>query len=214
MSTSTAHRSYDPEYTSTYELAWRGSWLANRLNTNLNIYHTDWKDQQVEISDELGIATVANAAKSRLKGLELSADYLVNSAFTVFAGASYNHTEYLDFNMDGQYLSGQKFPYAPRYKASLGGSYRFVNGLRLSSDIVYQSESITLAYDSGIASERDNDSVTLVNLNGEYPLSKNITVSAFVRNLLDREYITNNQSNNFLDVGAPRTFGIALRAEM
>lgn len=214
LSTSTAHRPYDPEYTSTYELAWRGSWLANRLNTNLNIYHTDWKDQQVEISDELGIATVANAAKSRMKGLELSADFLVNSAFTLFAGASYNHTRYLDFNMDGNDLSGQQFPFAPEYKVSLGGSYRFINGLRVSSDIVYQSDSITLAYTNGVASERDNDSVTLVNLNGEYPLSKNLTVSAFVRNLLDREYITNNQNDNFLDVGAPRTFGIALRAEM
>lgn len=188
--------------------------MANRLNTNLNIYHTDWKDQQVEIADELGIATVANAAESRMKGLELSADYLVNNAFTLFAGASYNHTRYLDFNMDGNDLSGQQFPFAPEYKVSIGGSYRFINGLRLSSDIVYQSDSITLAYDSGIASERDNDSVTLVNLNGEYPLSKNLTVSAFVRNLLDREYITNNQGDDFLDVGAPRTFGIALRAEM
>ncbi len=116
--------------------------------------------------------------------------------------------------MDGNDLSGQQFPFAPEYKVSIGGSYRFINGLRLSSDIVYQSDSITLAYDSGIASERDNDSVTLVNLNGEYPLSKNLTVSAFVRNLLDREYITNNQGDDFLDVGAPRTFGIALRAEM
>ena len=214
LSTNTAHRPYDPEYTSTYELAWRGSWLANRLNTNLNLYHTDWKDQQVEIADELGIGTVANAAKARMKGLEFSADYLVNSAFTLFAGASYNHSEYLEFDREGQDLSGQKFPFAPEYKVSLGGSYRFINGLRLSSDIVYQSDNITLVYDSRVPVERNNDSVTLVNLNGEYPLSKNITISGFVRNLFDREYITNNQEDDFLDVGAPRTFGIALRAEM
>lgn len=214
LSTNTAHRPYDPEYTSTYELAWRGSWFANRLNTNLNIYHTDWKDQQVEIADELGIGTVANAAKARMRGLEFSADYLVNSAFTLFAGASYNHSEYLEFDREGQDLSGQQFPFAPEYKVSLGGSYRFINGLRISSDVVYQSDTITLVYDSGIPIVRNNDSVTLVNLNGEYPLSKNLTVSAFVRNLFDREYITNNQGDDFLDVGAPRTFGIALRAEM
>ena len=45
--TRAAHDSYDPEFTSTFELAWRASWLDRRLRTSANLYHTDWKDQQV-----------------------------------------------------------------------------------------------------------------------------------------------------------------------
>jgi outer membrane receptor protein involved in Fe transport len=44
--TRAAHDSYDPEFTSTFELAWRASWLDRRLRTSANLYHTDWKDQQ------------------------------------------------------------------------------------------------------------------------------------------------------------------------
>lgn len=215
LSTSTEHRPYDPEYTSTFELAWRGSWLDNKLTTNANLYHTDWKDQQVEVADENGIAFVANAAEARMQGLELSANYQVNPAFELFMATSYNDTEYKDFILDGQDLSGQEFPFAPEFKLVVGGSYTFANGLRVGTDIIHQSDSITLAFDDDDnVIERDNDRITLVNLNAQYKINDTFSLTGYVRNLFDREYITNNQDDISLDVGAPRTFGIAVRAEM
>lgn len=214
ISTSTSHRRYDPEYTNTYELAWRKSWLNQRLNTMANIYHTDWKDQQVELADQNDIAMVANAADATMRGLEVSADFQVTSAASVYVAAAYNDTEYKDFMIGNYDVSGETFPFAPKRKLSVGGSYRFNNGLRLSSDVVYQSDSYTLSYVGGIPTKRDNDSVTLVNLSGEYPLSQQVKVTAFVKNVFDREYITNNQKSTSLDVGAPRTVGIAIRADM
>ena len=58
--------------------------------------------------------------------------------------------------------------------------------------------------------ERHNDSVVLVNLNAEYPVG-DLTLTGYVRNLFDERYITNNQSDNLLDVGAPMTLGVAAR---
>lgn len=215
LSTSTEHLPYDPEYTSTYELAWRGSWLNGQVITNANVYHTDWRDQQVEISDENDIAFVANAAKARMRGVEFSADYDVNPALSLFMTTSYNDTEYENFIQDGQDLSGQEFPFAPEFKLTVGGNYTFVNGLRVGTDIIHQSDSITLGYDDDDnIIERDNDRVTLVNLNAEYPVSNKISLTGYVRNLFDQKYITNNQDDSSLDVGAPRTFGIAIRAKM
>lgn len=213
LSTSTEHLPYDPEFTSTYELAWRGSWLNEKLITNANIYHTDWKDQQVEIGDENGIAFVANAAKARMQGIEFSANYEFNRRMSAFVATSYNHTEYLDFTQDGQDLSGKQFPFAPEFKLAVGGSYTFINGLRVGTDIIHQSDSVTFSYGDTIT-ERKNDRVTLVNFTADYPVSNNISLMGYVRNLFDREYITNNQTDFSLDVGAPRTFGIAIRAEM
>jgi iron complex outermembrane recepter protein len=214
ISTSTSHRRYDPEYTNTYELAWRKGWLNQRLNTMANIYHTDWKDQQVELADQNGIAMVANASDATMRGVELSADYQLNVATSIYAAAAYNDTEYKEFMIGSYDASGQPFPFSPKRKLSVGGSYRFTNGLRLSSDVIYQSDSYTLSYVAGTPTKRHNDSVTLVNLNGEYPLSKQLKLTAFVRNVFDREYITNNQSATSLDVGAPRTIGFAIRADM
>lgn len=213
LRTSTEHKPYDPEYTSTYELAWRGSWLNGRLTTNANIYHTDWRDQQVELSDTNGITFVGNAASSRMQGIELSANYHVNSALELFLATSYNDTEYEDFILEGKDLSGNAFELAPDFKLTLGGNYTFVNGLRVGTDIIHQSDSTTLDYRNDLT-PRKNDKITLVNFNADYPLSKHITVRAYAKNVFDRKYIVNNQADNSLDVGAPRTFGLAIKAEM
>ncbi len=214
ISTSSTHSRYDPEYTNTYELAWRKSWLNHRLNTMANLYHTDWKDQQVKLADRNNIALVTNAADATMRGLELSADLKLSEAASVYTAAAYNDTEYKDFMIGTYDAAGDPFPFSPKRKVTIGGSYQFSNGLRLSSDVVYQSKSYTFIDAAGVRTKRENDSVTLVNLNGEYSLSKQVKVTAFVRNAFDREYITNNQSDTVMDVGAPRTVGIAIRAEM
>ena len=212
LSTNTAHRPYDPEYTGTWELSWRGAWLDKRLRTSANLFHTDWKDQQVEVADEDGIATVANAARARMRGLELSADYRVTPALQLNLGASYLDTEFREFVFDGQDLSGQKFPFAAKYKATVGGTYTFGNGLQVGGDIVHQSDSVTLVTnDDGLVVERPNDSVTLVNLSATYRMGKAFSLSGYVKNLFDERYIVNNQGDDTVDVGAPRTLGVAAR---
>lgn len=208
------HETYDPEFTSTYELAWRGNWLDKRLRTSANLYHTTWKDQQVSflnLSDNT--VQVANAAESRMIGLEFSAEYLVTSQLLVNAGFAYNDTKYEDFVRDGVDLSGREFVFAPKKMANVGVNYTFDSGLMIGGDVVYQGNSIS-NFDTNsareVTGERRNDSVTLVNLNAEYPIG-NLTLSGYVRNLFDEEYITNNQSDSLVDVGAPMTLGVAAR---
>ena len=59
-----------------------------------------------------------------------------------------------------------------------------------------------------------SDNYWLANFNAEYKLTRNIAVSGFVKNAFDKEYITNNRIGDIIDVGAPRTFGVALRYDM
>lgn len=208
------HETYDPEFTSTYELAWRGNWLDKRLRTSANLYHTTWKDQQVSflnLSDNT--VQVANAAESRMIGLEFSAEYLVTSQLLVNAGFAYNDTKYENFVRDGVDLSGREFVFAPKKMANIGVNYTFDSGLMIGGDVVYQGNSISNFDTNGareVTGERRNDSVTLVNLNAEYPIG-DLTLSGYVRNLFDEEYITNNQSDSLVDVGAPMTLGVAAR---
>lgn len=207
------HRPYDAEYTTTYELSYRGSWPEYGFKTFANLYHTDWKDQQVR---QLDAATnslyVSNAARSRMQGLEISAEYAINDAWQVIAGAAYNHTEYLDYiNSDGLNMRGKQFIMAPRTKVNLGLNYHLGNQWLFNVDTVYQDSSPSVYLTTGT---RRNDSVTLVNANASYRLNPRTTVNAFVRNLFDREYVTNNTTGNVLDVGAPRLFGVALKLDI
>lgn len=206
------HRPYDAEFTTTYEFSYRGSWPEYGLKTFANLYYTDWKDQQVRQRDSLNRLYISNAARSRMRGLEASAEYAINSDWQVIAGAAYNHTEYLDFiNSDGLNMRGKQFIMAPRTKVNLGLNYHLGNQWLFNVDTVYQDSSPSVYL---LTETRRNDSVVLVNANATYRLNPRTTVNAFVRNLFDREYVTNNSSGDVLDVGAPRLFGVALKLEI
>lgn len=203
---------YAPEYTTTYEVSYRGAWLNKALRTTANVYYTKWEDQQVLIRAENGNGEVANAGRSTMQGLELGLDYDVSRALTLSAGASYNDTEYKNFVFSGDNFSGLPFLYAPKKKFHVGGTYRATNQLTLSADAVYQDGSPTVyEFDAGtLTNTRRSDSVTLVNLAATYKY-RSATLSAYVNNLFDKQYITTNQEDDNLDVGAPRVFGVALR---
>lgn len=208
----TLHTPYDPEFTDTYELAWRGNWLNRRLRTNANIYYTDWTDQQVTFRDASNNRQVANAADSRMAGAELSAEYLVTSQLLLHAGGSYSDTKYNSFVSDGVDYSGHEFMFAPKYQASVGANYTFDNGLMIGTNVVYQGDSISNFVTNGttVVRERRSDPVTLVNLNAEYAVGS-MTFTGYVKNLFNERYVTANRSDTGVDVGAPLTFGVAAR---
>lgn len=212
----TNHQPYNPEFTNTFELAHRGAFMDRKLRTTANLYFTDWKDQQVARLDANDELQVANAGHSRVRGLELGADYRVSPALQLIAGASFNHTRYLDFVAYGDNLSGQSFIGAPRRKLNLGLVYRLSEQLTASADAIYQdgSASAYLTDATGRVNQvRRSDDATLVNANLAYRIG-NATVSVYAKNVLDRQYIANNQSGRVLDVAAPRTIGAALRYDL
>lgn len=47
-----------------------------------------------------------------------------------------------------------------------------------------------------------------------YLMSDHFLVNGYVKNVFDKRYITNNQSDTGMDVGAPLTFGVAVRYDM
>ncbi|MCQ4298172.1 TonB-dependent receptor [Pseudomonas stutzeri] len=213
------HADYDPEYTINYELSYRGSWLDDSLRARANLYYTDWKDQQVSMLDNAGdFFQVYNAANSTIRGLELFVEQDLTSRLQVNAGLAYTDGRYGDFVFgDGDDLSGESFLYAPKYKVSVGGSYRFDNGLKVTSDVIYQEGSPSqYEFDASgdVIHTRRSDDFVLVNLNAEYELIKGLAVSGYVKNLFDKEYVTNNRGGDIIDVGAPRTVGLVLHYDL
>lgn len=213
------HQAYDPEYTTNYELSYRGSFLDGSLRTRANLYYTDWKDQQVSVLDpNTEFLHVFNAGSSDIKGLEVSVEKDFGAQLTLNAAASVTDGTYKDFvTGDGRDMSGEDFLYSPKYKLSLGATYRWNERLTLNTDLVYQSTSPSeYEFDDAghVTGERRSDNYWLVNFNTEYKITRNIAVSGFVKNAFDKEYITNNRSGDILDVGAPRTVGLALRYDL
>jgi outer membrane receptor protein involved in Fe transport len=213
-----SHAPYQPEYTTTVELAYRGVFLDQRLRTSANVYRTNWKDQQVSLLDSSGnFFEVQNAARSRIRGLETQADYDLDAAWRFSIAFAYNDARYRRFTLaDGGDLGGQAFLFAPRSMWTMGTRYRS-GPLILNADFVWRrgSPSEYLFGDDGdVEGVRRGDDEELLNLAAEYRVGKGVTVTAYVRNLLDERYVINNRSGSAVDVGAPRRFGALLRYEL
>ncbi|MBV6288936.1 TonB-dependent receptor [Pseudomonas aegrilactucae] len=213
------HEAYDPEYTTNYELSYRGSFFDQTLRTRANLYYTDWKDQQVSVLDRTtDFAHVFNAGSSDIKGLEVFVEKDLGEQLTLNAGGAITVGKYKDFvTGDGRDMGGQDFLYAPRYKFSLGATYRWDERLTLNTDLVYQSTTPSeYLFDAAgqVTGERRSDNYWLANFNAEYKLTRSIAVSGFVKNAFDKQYLTNNRADDIIDAGAPRTFGVALRYDL
>ena len=213
------HEPYDPEYTTNYELSWRGAFFEKTLRARANLYYTDWKDQQVSVLDpDTQFAHIFNAGSSDIKGLEVFVEKDLGEQLTLNLGAAVTVGKYKDFvTGDGRDMSGEDFLYSPRYKMSVGGTYRWNDRLTLNTDLVYQSTTPSeYEFDDAgqVTGERRSDNYWLTNFNAEYEITRNIAVSGFLKNAFDKEYITNNRSGDILDAGAPRTVGVALRYDL
>ncbi|CAN1600504.1 TonB-dependent receptor [Pseudomonas mediterranea] len=213
------HQAYDPEYTTNYELSYRGSFFDKTLRTRANLYYTDWKDQQVSVRRTGSqFIDVFNAGRSDIKGLEAFVEKDVTEQLTLNMGGSITDGKYKDFVTGrGQDMSGESFLSSPKYKMSVGGVYHYDDRLMFGTDVTYQSTAPSeYEFDGSgkVTGERRSDNYVLVNFNTEYKVTKNVVVSAYVKNAFDKEYITNNTSDDVIDVGAPRTLGMILRYDM
>lgn len=213
------HEAYDPEYTTNYELSYRGSFFDDTLRTRANLYYTDWKDQQVSVLQPgTDFVHVYNAGRSDIKGLEVFVEKDLTEQLTLTAGGAVTDGKYKDFvTGDGRDMSGQSFIYSPRYKVSVGSIYRYDDRLTFNTDVTYQSTTPSeYEFDTAgnVTGERKSDNYVLVNFSTEYKVTKNVAVSGFVKNAFDKEYVTNNRSGDIIDVGAPRTVGLALRYDL
>lgn len=212
---------FDPEFTTNYELSLRSQFMNGAVTANANVFYTDWKDQQVDYSPsgDSRDTVIANAGESNLWGGELELNAFLTSSIQVFSSMGYVETEFEDFtatdtNGDLINYEGNQFPDAPKYNASLGSTYRGFNGVFVTVDANYRSQSFT-----DVANNQDLkvDARTLVNTKLGYE-AVDWSAYLWVTNLTDREYLTNvRQPNSIVEdarvVGAPRMIGATFTAE-
>ncbi|MQQ10285.1 TonB-dependent receptor plug domain-containing protein [Epibacterium sp. SM1979] len=214
---------YDPEFTDTIELAYRGSFRGDTLRVAANAFYTEWTDQQVLVDGASGVnfdQNIENVGESELFGAELQIENDVSENFSLFASAAYVRTEYKDFVSNGQDFSGNSFVFAPELTASIGGSYRWDNGLTLGVDASYTDSAFGNVENTA---DEATDSRFLINAQLTYDAPGGWTAGIYARNLLDRDYATARlpltstnasgssvEQRSFVRGGEPRTVGVLL----
>lgn len=137
-------RQFDEEYLVNYELGFKGSLLAERLQARLAIFYMDRKDQQVRGSlviprpdgSTAFIDYTSNAAQGNNYGTELELNWLASENLALFAHLGLLRTEFDQYtDPAGNDLSGRDQAQAPHYQYAVGGRYDFARGFYLRLDL-------------------------------------------------------------------------------
>jgi iron complex outermembrane receptor protein len=210
-----------PEEVSTFELGLKSSVNGGRFQTNAALFYTDYKNVQIAGSiptfdaggNVNGFAgTLTNAAKGKIKGLELEAVAQLSNQLNLSAMYSYIDAEYKEWYVaSGATLvnvaSGAEFQNTPKHAANLAATYDWplaVMGrsgtLSLLESVsykskVYQSEFVRPV---GVASIDPLVPQTLMLAQAGYSLwdmglvwtssDRKVQVGLHAKNLMDKRY--------------------------
>ena len=162
--------------------------------------------------DNLTVPDPVDPAFQTLAGLQRSRGFEVNIDAAPAEGLrlnlAYNHLFSAEFVNDAR-LAGNTIPNAPTSALGLFAIYDVaaVDGLRLSGGVTHVSSRF------GISTNAFSlPSYTLVDLGARYRLTRNVELSANIRNLFDETFYTGSINSTTIGVGAPRAvlFGVGV----
>lgn len=203
-----------------YEVGVKSELLDRRAYLDAAVYYMDWTDIQVGVVNE-GISYLANAAKAKSKGVEVSAAIMPVDGLRLGLTMAYADS-YLtaDVPPPGPGLRGDQLPNVPKWSGSLSADYSFAlpSDWRGSVGAGYRYAGKRLS-----AVESDPDVVTARSY-GALDLHASLgnehwTVRMFVRNATDKNVESAMATmTNILEVPQfvygtvlqPRTIGLGL----
>lgn len=207
--------SYDPEYSWTYELGSKGSYLSGLLEAEANLFYITWRQQQISQSQPDGKGYILkNAGKSESKGAELSLrlnpndrlGFHINYGITLATFKKYEN-DVTNINYKGNYL-----PMVPKNTFSAAADYNiiiknfFVENIKLNAQytglgrLYWREDNIASQPFYGLVDAR----MSLQR--------KNISLDLWAKNITGKKYIAYYfvTSKPYAQAGRPMTCGINL----
>jgi iron complex outermembrane receptor protein len=231
---------YQPETVTDYEVGLKADWrlgALGKLRTNIATFYQDYKDIQRTQTQTVGVApstilitNVVNAAKARVKGVEVDATWNPIPAITLRGYYSLADAKYKQWIVPlagggTQDRSGFPFANVPKnsggasatYRQQLGGN---VGEVAISTDLYTQSK--VQISDDNLIPEGINPGYTVINARLEWNgvMGSGVDVAAWVRNIAKEKYYTSGVGVasaglgfTVKTIGAPRTFGVSARID-
>ena len=195
----------NPEDTLAYEIGAKAMFFDDRIMLNTAIFYNDNTNLQVTVLDG-PIRRSLNSGESKTVGIEFDAKFAATEDLMFSATYGYRDTEYTDEN----------FSDFSRFSASLAmnwvvAEFDFAD-LSVNADYVMNDEHQFSLIDPSLVAKGYNllnarISLSEIKLSGD----STVKVSAYGRNITDKEYVVHGASLGFFDTktyGAPATYGV------
>jgi iron complex outermembrane receptor protein len=229
---------YQPEKIRAWEAGFKTTLADNRVIFNGAAYHQKIRDMQVFVQDITG-SRIDNAGRAHVKGIELEAIATPVSGLRLNAAATFTKAEYDEYvTINNRFagaapgcdpvtrlcdFAGNRLVQTPKYTLNFGAQYAFDTGFGQVTPRIDVFRSGDLFFLSANSPLERQEAYTLVDLSVIWKApGDRWTVEAFVRNVGDKDIISNDglQSNTLgngfgLDNYAyypPRTWGVRVGA--
>lgn len=182
---------YEPEFVKVYELGFKATLLDRRLRFNGAVFHTDYRDLQVQVFNSVAPVT-ENIGEATIRGVELELQAAPGNGWLLDASLAYLDAGYDDIDT-GLTLIGKNFAFerVPEFAASLGVSreislerYGFVV---LRTDWSYRGASYNDAFNTRLL-KTDAYHLLDASIRWRNP-GEDWSVALTGRNLADEEYL-------------------------
>jgi iron complex outermembrane receptor protein len=228
-----------PETVEVYEVGAKTTFHGKIRGTfNAAVFYNDFSQQQLSVallSTTQPVApggAIVNAGTSKMYGAEIDSTLRPFDSFRLDMAAAYLYTKLEEekaLTGDAVYnvviptsAVGGDLPYAPKYKASITGTYTFplpdtVGTLELGATYTYQSSYVTITEAASPFFKADATNLVNLNLNWFRIGGGPVDASLFVTNVLDERYTAavegtyNYYGFESRQLGLPRMFGGRVR---
>ena len=200
---------FDAETSWNYEVGLKSSWLDNKLNINLALFHNKVDNFQFVGIDQ-GNVFIDNA-DVKVTGAELEVRATPVKGLDIIGGLGFVNSRFRNGNdpFTGESLEDKRTTFSPDLTYNLAVQYRSVGGLFGRVELVGFG---TTYFDD--LNTIKQDPYALVNVRAGYEF-KNKGIYLFANNIFDTEYVTqafNNITGLQGTYGAPSTYGIQLKS--
>ena len=224
----------DPERLTNYEIGLKTDWFDRSLRVNVSAFWMDYRDfQTIKVVPDatqgpVGTRVTVDSADATIKGVE--SEFIVQPVdwFDATVRYTYLHPYFTRFTQTAGFLAdgspvfvdgaGNRLSRTPKHAVTATA------GLQSSRDAAWGwlRAEVTMDYQSDVFENNINDFKeyrkprTLWDASLTYHLDERYSVQVWGHNLTDKEYRiwqTNGGTYQYVQYGAPRQFGVTLRAK-
>jgi iron complex outermembrane receptor protein len=213
---------FKPESAMTFEAGIRSEWFHRRLRLNATVFHSSYRDiqlRQQSITDGILTTIIDNAARARIRGLEIEAAARISDRLT--ANLAYGHLDprYLDVGSVQNLTLDTDFQRTPRHSLAASFDYSLPLGphaLTMHGDYSYRSREQFQLLPSAFDQKGYGLLAARLTFRGQ---GDRWSIALFGTNLADKRYRAAGRATGIEDVGSaqsiigqPRQVGVELRA--
>lgn len=210
--------SYNPEFTSNWEIGLKSSFFGNRLTANFSAFYLDWRDMQIAVFLPGSTFDVAlrNAGRAESKGLEMELSAIPLKGFELQYSFGLTAGRYLKLDVPdpqtgltvdrkGNRLIGQ-----PRTTSTLVMSYSKPISAKSRGMLQLEWSHLGMQY-FDVANTIVQKSYSLVNIRAGLNYTR-YDLAFWARNIANKQYISSifSSGSPFVMLGTPVAYGLSL----